>query len=143
MQDSNVQAMAAPGKHGTIIDSLPHGSTKDTIITPIQDHTVMNASDSSNVSYHKNPITSIRPQLPTLVNTNVKDFGDSRMEIDSDSESSTRKRTLPTSNSESQCDYVNKKKSVTIDQSNSKDSLINADKNKKILLLRPNLEGLV
>jgi len=133
MQDSNVHKMAAPGKYGTTIESLPHCSTKDTIITPIQDQTIMNASDSANVSYHKNPITPIRPLLPTLVNTNVKDFGDSCMEIDLDSESSTRKRTLPTSNLEPQRDHVNKKKIVTSDQSNSKDSPINADKNKKTL----------
>jgi len=84
MQDSNVPTMAASGNQVIATDPLPRGNAKDTVITPIHDQTVMSVSDSSNVSYQKNSLTSTRPQLPILVNTNVKDLNDSRMEIDSD-----------------------------------------------------------
>jgi len=133
IQDSDGPTMAATGNYVTTNDSMPHGNSKDTINKPTQDHNVMSASNSPNVSCHKNSITPIRPQLPTLVNTNVQELSDSRMEIDTDSESLTRKRTLYSSNLESQQNHTYKKKPVTNEHLNLKDSLTNTEKNKKTL----------
>jgi len=122
--------MASPDDHSTKDGLLPHGKSNDSFNTSIQDHTVMNASNSSNVSYHKNSI--IRSQLPTLVNKNVMELGDSRMEVDLDCDSSSRKRTLSSTNTEPQHNYINKKKPANNEHSNPKNSPTNSDQNKKI-----------
>jgi len=82
---------------------------KDMLIASAQDHTAKNTSLSSNVSHRTYSKSSTRSQLPTLINTSVSDFNESRMDVDSDNESSRRKRTLLPSTLENQDNYINKK----------------------------------
>jgi len=124
IQDSNETTMLTSREHSN------DGSPKDMLIASAQDHAAMNTSLSSNVSHRTYSKSSIRSQLPTLINTSVSDFSESRMEIDSDNESSRRKRTLPPPTLENQDNHINKKKSVINEQDSVRDSLNNPDKRK-------------
>jgi len=110
IQEPNEPAMLTPRDHVATKDKSADSNPKDTLITSAQDHTATNASLSPNVSHRTNFIPSIRSQLPTLINTSVRDFSESRMDVDSDNESSSRKRTLPSSALENQDNYTNIKK---------------------------------
>jgi len=132
IQDPYGPTIAAPDYHNTTDDLPLHGKSTDTLNMSIQDHTIMKASNSSNVSHHKSTFTPTRPQLPTLINKNVSELCESRMEVDLDCESSSRKRTLSSISSESQQIYINKKKPSKNELSNPKISPTDSNQNKKL-----------
>jgi len=102
--------------------------------TPMSvDKTNKKSISSSNVSQNMNPTTTVRLQLPTLINANVQDFSDTLMDVDTDP---SRKITLPASIKEKQDSTKAKRPASAERNSNTslRDSLtVAGEKNNKIL----------
>jgi len=122
-----------------ITNVIPTNSKVTELSMPISnDQANTNIISSSNISQRMNLISSSRLQLPTLINTNVQDFSDSLMDVDTDPDVASRKRALPASITDKQGN-IKAKRSVNAENKNNnsiilKDSLTDpGKKNNKIL----------
>jgi len=89
---------------------------------------------SSNVSLSNNLISCSRSHPPTLINTKIQDFSDSNipMDVEMETENTSRKRVLPLSTSEIQ-ENTKPKKTSTYVSTTPRDSLNNPNDKVKTL----------